>query len=254
MKRILLLLISLFWIGEATAQAPGYIFFDGTYEQLQTRAANAKLPYFVYFYANWSMQSKEMNDNTFHNKYVLDYMRTRYLGVQLDGESIISEGRKLADHFGIVYYPTVILFSPYGKELKRMYGYTDPTAFLVELRKYEASMAKPGEGENTTPKPIYTPKDGEYLFKMNVRKQAYEGYGVQVGVFGDYRNAFLRLLELEEDYGQRNVLVHIQEGGLQTLFKLVLGPFDSKVRADNYHKLIEKKGIKGMVVTLDDMQ
>ncbi len=254
MKRITLLLIFMGLVGSSFAQAPNYIFFDGTFEQLKTRAANAKRPFFIYFYANWSMPSKQMNEKTFHNQYVVDYAQNQYIGMQLDGESIISEGRKLADHFNVIYYPTVIIFSPYGKELKRLYGYTDPSQFLATLRQYERNMEKPTAGELEEIEEVYVPKDGEYLFKMNVRKQPYEGYGVQVGVFGDYRNAFIRLLELEEEYSQRNVLVHIQEGGEKTLFKLILGPFDSQERAKNYLKLVSTKGITGIVVSLDRME
>lgn len=254
-KFILLFLVLLGGITDVVAQAaPGYIFFDGNFEQLKTRAENAKRPFFIYFYANWSMPCKDMNEKTFHNKYVLDYAQSKYIGMQLDGESIITEGRKLADHFNIVYYPTVIIFSPYGKELKRLHGYTSPADFLAELRKYENSMAKPSAAEAKAPKEVYSPKEGEYLFKMNARKQPYEGYGIQVGVFGDYRNAFIRLLELENDYAQRNVLVHIQEGGEKPLFKLILGPFSDKKRASSYLSMISKKGINGIVVSLERME
>ncbi|MGB0524847.1 MAG: SPOR domain-containing protein [Flammeovirgaceae bacterium] len=258
MNRIILLFFcfSLYSI-TSQAQDDSFIFFDGTYEQLQERADNSQKPYFIYFYANWCMPAKEMNEQTFSNKYFIKYADQKYLGLAVDGESLITEGKKLADIYQVLYYPTVIIFSPYGRELKRLYGFQSAKDLLAELRKYERSEAEPTDAEiKALEEPVYTPKKGEYMFNISAKRQPQQGYGVQVGSYNTYRNAFIRILDLEEKYNLGNVLVHVQESeDGSAMFKVILGPFRTEKQARNYINLLHKnQKINGVIVDLKKLE
>lgn len=256
-KSILILLFLFLYSGATLAQQESFIFFNGTYEQLQERADNSDKPYFIYFYANWSMPAKAMNEETFSNKYFIKYADKKYLGMAVDGESLITEGKELAKVYQVLYYPTVIIFSPYGKELKRLYGFQSAATLIAELRKYERSEAEPTEAEvQALEEPAYTPKKGEYLFNLSAKKQPQTGYGLQVGVYGSYRNAFIRVLDLEEKYNLGKVLVHVQEKADGTaVFKVLLGPFRTEDQARDYITLLkDKQKIDGVIVDLTSLE
>ena len=239
------------------AQDESYVFFDGTYEQLQERSDNAERPYFLYFYTNWCMPAKDMNEKTFTNKYFIQYADKKYLGMAVDGESLITEGKDLAKRYQVLYYPTIIIFSPYGKELKRLYGYQSPANLLAEMRKYERSEAEPTESDiKALEGTIHTPKQGEYLFNISAKKQPQVGYGVQLGVYGTYRNAFVRILELEEKHNLGKILVHVQEKPDGTsVFRVLLGPFRTEEQARDYVSLLKKnQKITGVLVNLKALE
>lgn len=251
-KIILIFTFIILGIAPISAQN-NYIFFDGTYEQLQERADNAKRPYFLYFYANWCMPAKEMNEKTFSNQYFIKYADAKYLGMAIDGESLITEGSELAKTYQVLYYPTIIIFSPYGKELKRLYGYQSPATLIKEMQKYENSEAEPSEKDiEALEFEAHTPKQGEYLFNLSAKKQPQEGYGVQLGVYGTYRNAFVRILELEEKHNIGKILVHVQEKADGTsIFRVILGPFREESQARDYVKMLKaKQNIAGVFVDL----
>jgi cell division septation protein DedD len=130
---------------------------------------------------------------------------------------------------------------------------------MAELKKYEdvspteikdekeAVVTKPKE-QAATPLPNFT--SGEGLFKMTVTRQVNAGFGVQIGVFGDYANVIKEAQKLDEAY-HRNVLVSITKSGDKNVFKVILGPFAAKEQAESYlRELKSKEGRSGMVVDL----
>lgn len=195
-----------------------------------------------------------MNEETFTNEYFIKYAEETYLGMKLDGESLISDGKMLTDKYNVLYYPTIIIFSPYGKELKRIIGVQTSSELIKQLGTYAKNQEKPTQAEiDSLNQPKYEAEEGEFLFKMSAKSVPQDGFGVQVGVFSSYRNAFLKLLELEEEYYHKNILVHIREGE-NPAFKIILGPFLTEETAKTYQKhLFEKQKMKGIVVELDDL-
>ena len=237
-----------------------YIFFTGNYEQLQKRAKNSGKPYFVYLYANWCIPAKEMNEQTFTSKYLKKFGEKNFLAMQVDGESIISDGKKIADKYKVRYFPTILIFSSKGKELKRMVGFQSAKTLLDELKKYKDNHEEPEPPKkevNTEKEPTKKEvSEGEFLFRIAAKRQALEGFGVQVGVYSSYRNAFARLLELEEKYFHRNLMVHVRETkDGKSVFKLILGPFSSEEQAKEYAGRLKKKDkIEGIPIDLSKLK
>ncbi|MEM1136855.1 MAG: thioredoxin fold domain-containing protein [Bacteroidota bacterium] len=233
------------------AQTSDYIFFDGSYEQLQTRALNSGKPYFVYFYANWSPLAKKMNEETFTNQALVRYAENAYLGMAVDGESILDGGETLAQKYNVIYFPSVLIFTSEGKMMSRLSGFQSANSLLSKLRQFENATGAPdisvSEVENLPPA---VDNPGEYLFKVSAKTVTRRGFGVQIGVFSNYRNTFVKLLELEGEKFHKNVMVFIKDSeDNQLLYKIILGPFNDKNQADTYYKALSKdKYYKGSVL------
>lgn len=231
-----------------------FIFFNDDYKKLQTRAKNAQKPYFIYFYANWSMPAKEMNEKTFKNGALVRYATDNYLGISLDAESKITDGEQLAKLYKVLYYPAVVFFTPEGKETDRVYGFVPAKKLLAKM---QSNVHKTGQGK--TPdfsyKLIQKQDNKGDLLSVSVRTQRYNGYGLQVGVFEDYKNVFAKVRELQEKHHYRNVMVYVKEiPGKKDHFKVILGPLFTKAHAKNTQKLMAKKlKTKTLIVELDDL-
>ncbi|UZR92859.1 thioredoxin fold domain-containing protein [Chondrinema litorale] len=233
------------------AQTTDFIFFDGSYEQLQTRALNSNKPYFVYFYANWSPIAKKMNEETFTNQSLVSYAQSTYLGLSVDGESILDGGEELAKKYNVLYFPSVLIFTSEGKMMARLSGFQTAQALQAKLKQFENATGTPdisvSEAENLA---VAKEKPGEYLFKVSAKTLDRRGYGVQLGVYSNYRNTFMKLLELEEEKFHKNTMVFIKESeDNQLQYKIILGPFTDKTQADTYFKaLMKDKYYKGSVL------
>lgn len=91
---------------------------------------------------------------------------------------------------------------------------------------------------------------GQGLFKMQVKPQASVGFGVQLGVFGDYANVIKEIQKLEGQ-GRSNSLVNINQLDGKTVFKIILGPYPTReVASAEKAALMDKENRAGMVVDL----
>jgi thiol-disulfide isomerase/thioredoxin len=258
MKKLFFGLISslLFLTLNVQAQTSDFIFFDGSYEQLQTRALNSNKPYFVYFYANWSPLAKKMNTETFTNQTLVNYAQNAYLGLAVDGESILDGGEELAKKHKVLYFPSVLIFTAEGKLMARLSGFQSASNLLSKLKQFEKATGAPDISVQAQDMEPAIDRPGEYLFKVSAKTVDRRGFGVQIGAFSNYRNTFVKLLELEGDRFHKNIMVFIKESeDNQLLYKIVLGPFTAKDQADTYYKsLMKDKYYSGSVlVDLGDL-
>ncbi len=67
---------------------------------------------------------------------------------------------------------------------------------------------------------------GKGLFRFKVEPQPARGWGVQVGVFGDYGNVLVQAEKLERQF-QQPVIVNISELNGKTVYKVIVGAFDN---------------------------
>lgn len=235
-------------------------FYEGSFKEMQNKARVSNKPYLIDFYTVWCGPCKNMEKFTFTNKELAQYMKDNYFAMKVDAESLMDDGADLAQKYDIRFFPTLIIVSPKGEVLKRLSGFQSAEALLAELKKYKnmpsSAIAKTETSPVTntpatppaTPLPAYNA--GEGLFKLTVARQESAGFGVQIGVYGDYANVIKEAQKLEENY-HRNVLVNIVKGADKTIFKLLLGPFSTKEQAETYmRELKTKEGKTGVVVDL----
>jgi thioredoxin-related protein len=258
MKKSLFIVLFLLLCSTVIAQtSKSYQFFDGTYKELRNAAKTANKPYFIYFYANWCMPCKKMNENTFRNQSLVQYTSKKYIGYAVDGESLITEGKNLAVHYDIYFFPMFVIFTPEGKVSEKIDGFISPEDMLVALKRNEN---KHGEPNNLTPMYDDPPQSGfiipsgRGLYRFFYEKQESEGYGVQVGIFESYESVLKKVEELQANY-HRNIILHVDVLENKTLYRVILGTFKTKRAALTYSELLQmKEGQAGVIVNLLEMK
>lgn len=92
------------------------------------------------------------------------------------------------------------------------------------------------------------------LYKVNVAKESKAGFGVQVASYASYENA-LRHMAIIQDAGYTNVLVNVEKGAKgQTLYRIILGAYETRTAADATKKSAKKRGLSGFVIELKGLK
>ena len=89
------------------------------------------------------------------------------------------------------------------------------------------------------------------LYQISLAKPAKAGYGVQVYSLKNYESVFKQIAYLQGKW-YKNILLSIEPGlDGAPIYKIILGPFDTREAAENYKKNVKKKSkIDGFVVEL----
>lgn len=260
-QKLLLLTVFLLINSVSYSQHNGFIFFDDSYENLKIRAKNADKPYFIYLYADWSTHAKKSNENTFNDGKLAFYAQNYYIGMKMNGEK---EGKEISKELNILYHPVLVLFTPEGKEIERVYGYLEPNKLQAYMKEHRKDKGKfNGVAENPAAAVFgeemddeYNPKEDGYLLQVKAKVLPLKGFGVQIAVFEHYRTAFIKIIELSEKRFHENVLAYVNESGGKSTYKVVLGPFETEKEAESYRlALIEvEPDLPGIVVDLSTIE
>ncbi len=131
-----------------------------------------------------------------------------------------------------------------GHSRKYGYGRVNADRAVAEALRRKDGGSAPVEVQSTI-------STGKGLFEFNVKKRRSRGYGVQVGVFGDYGNVLIQAERLQGLF-QQPVLVNINELAGRTVYKMVVGAFTSKSKANRLKKDMENEQVSGFVRRLED--
>jgi len=80
----------------------------------------------------------------------------------------------------------------------------------------------------------FNPSDKGFLFEMHIPTIPVAGYGIQVASLSNMKNVYETINNLSVDWGN-NVLVYI-ENSKSIKYRIIIGPFDSRIEAENYKK------------------
>lgn len=111
------------------AQGTGIQFFEGTYEEALTKAAEEDKLIFMDAYTTWCGPCKWMARNTFTDESVADYFNENFINVKMDMER--GEGPGLARKFRIRGYPTLLFLDAEGEIAHQKLGALAADQFLV---------------------------------------------------------------------------------------------------------------------------
>jgi thiol-disulfide isomerase/thioredoxin len=133
---------------------PGIEWFDGEVDAAFAAARSADKPVFLYWGAEWCPPCAQIKTTIFSKREFQDRSRL-FVPVYLDGDT--PSAQKHGEHFGVVGYPTMILFKPDGTEITRLPGGVDVARYakildvaLADARPVSAILAAARSGEAVT--------------------------------------------------------------------------------------------------------
>ncbi|MEZ4776376.1 MAG: thioredoxin family protein [Bacteroidia bacterium] len=280
MKRLnLLTLLLMVWGALMAEERTSINFFQGTFEQLKAQAREEHKPFFISFHTSWSTPCQNMELYTYTNPDLIEYVKNNYLAFEVDAESPDRGNSDLAEEFNIIFFPTIIIFNDEAEVVSKFSGFKNAADLKAQLVEFHRVSDKAHLAENTptsappktsttatsstspakiveksvpttkTTKDLINTEVG--LFRISLEQEDSNGYGVQIGVFGDYANVLREVSALEVLYKQQ-VMVNISKLSGNTVFKVVVGPFDSASQAEGFRKLFQEREKRtAMIVNLD---
>lgn len=113
-------------------ESPHGLWIEHDFEEAKDRAKNQGKLVLVDTYTSWCAQCKELDEKTWPDPTVMDWIKKNAIAVRIDTEKIRPD---LAKPLGIVAYPTIILMNADGGEIRRLNGFHRPEKMLEWLRQ-----------------------------------------------------------------------------------------------------------------------
>jgi thiol-disulfide isomerase/thioredoxin len=105
--------------GPGSHRPPGIAWFDGNVDAAFAAAKAAPKPLFLYWGAEWCPPCAQIKSTIFNRREFQERSRL-FVPVYLDGDT--PSAQMQGERFGVVGYPTMILFRPDGTEITRLPG------------------------------------------------------------------------------------------------------------------------------------
>lgn len=105
-----------------------WLSFDEA-KKIETHDQSKK--FLLYFYTSWCHFCRKLDQKTFHDRAVVDYIDSHFIPVRINSE----ERPKIAAHYGVRGVPDLRFLSSAGENIARWPGYIEPDK-LLPLLKY----------------------------------------------------------------------------------------------------------------------
>jgi thioredoxin-related protein len=125
--------------GQDAHLPPGIDWFHGDVDAAFAAAKAAPKPLFLYWGAEWCPPCAQIKSTIFNRREFQERSRL-FVPVYLDGDT--PSAQKQGERFGVVGYPTMILFRPDGTEITRLPGGVD-VARYAEILDVALADARP---------------------------------------------------------------------------------------------------------------
>ena len=109
---------------------PGIDWFDGDVDAAFAAAKSSGKPIFLYWGAEWCPPCAQIKSTIFNRREFQERSRL-FVSVYLDGDT--PSAQRHGERFGVVGYPTMILFRPDGTEITRLPGGVDVQRYATIL-------------------------------------------------------------------------------------------------------------------------
>lgn len=108
-----------------------HLNWEESWDSAFARAKTEGKPVLVSFEAEWCVWCKKLESTTFRDNAVMSLISDSMVALTLD---VDNAGRELSDEYGVESLPTVLVFSPDGKERGRINGYLPPGQFAEVMK------------------------------------------------------------------------------------------------------------------------
>ncbi|MFZ1983240.1 MAG: thioredoxin fold domain-containing protein [Desulfatitalea sp.] len=134
MKRIVTLLIFLCglaapmaaWAEQRPAPAIGWLDF----EEAQKQGQDQSRKFLLYFFTDWCGYCRKLEQSTFSDKSVVDYINRNFIPVRINSEKL----PKIAGRYGVSGVPDIRFLTPTGENIARWPGYIEAPKLLPMLK------------------------------------------------------------------------------------------------------------------------
>ncbi len=256
-------------------------FFKGSLNIVKDRAAVEGKLYFIDFTASWCMPCRWMDETTFNDPALANYIKENYIAVKVDIDDF--DGFAYKQIHNIKLLPSILVFNSQGKEVDRYEESLSAGRFMEILKKHNTwanrkkskpttkpsgpisrppltsttkpstpAPPKPTAPVVTSPKPTKPVMTGDGLYRFKVSRQPSAGYSVQIGAFAEYGNVLTEAARLEKIFSQP-IIVHIATLREKTVYKVLIGEFDSRQQAIDFKAEVKAKGIEAIIKDLSVM-
>jgi len=110
---------------------PSEINFITDYNEAKTVAEKSGKPMIIDFFTDWCRWCDSLDVNTYSDSVVISLSRDNIF-VKIDAEI----DTVLVKDFSISGYPTVVITTPHGQEIDRIWGYLPATEFYNQVQLY----------------------------------------------------------------------------------------------------------------------
>ncbi len=131
------------------------IFINASFEEVRALAGKEGKLFLVHFRASWCMPCLWMEENTFSDESVADYLRRNYVSLKVDIDD--AAGRALQKRFDVNALPTILVFSAQGQLLDRLDAALEPQPFRRYLERFNQPRHRIGQGYADTGPVLATP-------------------------------------------------------------------------------------------------
>ncbi len=292
MPRIMLILLLL--PAYLMAAPPAKVdFYQGSLKKAESMAAAEGKLYFVQFTASWCMPCRWMDETTYTNPQVVNYVDRNYIPVKVDIDDF--DGYAYKQQYNVQVLPTILVFDSKGKVLGKYEESLPATKLLSILKKHDqpehrqrtaaavvpkkrptpaeshspivkqpTQSTRPAPPQVDRPVPVSEPStntpptaepapSGEGLYRFEVMHQPSEGFSVQIGAFGEYGNVLREVAKLRERF-DAPIIVHVDRLQSRTVYKILLGNFSDRQSALGYQAKMKRKGVEGIIKDLSTMK
>jgi len=135
-----------------------------------------------------------------------------------------------------------------------------------ELVMVKLEVIRPGQMEVSTTSLEEMPPDdripaspsspaarGLGLFHVDAFRAYQRGYGIQLGAYAEFQNVLEAINNLQRK-NQRKTMVHIARNDRKVVFRLIIGPFDTKKEAEVYQRKLRLINPNGIIVDLSKLE
>ncbi|MEO1515234.1 MAG: thioredoxin family protein [Bacteroidota bacterium] len=118
-------------------------FIKGNLTMAKAKAAEEGKLYFVDFYASWCMPCRWMDETTFSDQRLAEYIHQNYIPVKVDIDDF--DGYAYKQLYNIKMLPSILIFSSQGKLLAQFEESMAPSKMLKILQQYNLPKNRIGQ-------------------------------------------------------------------------------------------------------------